>query len=86
MVRFFPIALVIDRWTMLSKVFRGVNINDRTIYFFIEIVHFIGALKVDGFQRSHIDYCHEKSDTEGVAMRGENGGLSIFFSVEHGGP
>ena len=34
---------------------------------------------MDGFQRSHIDYYHEKSDTEGVAMRGENGGLSIFF-------
>lgn len=41
---------------------------------------------MDGFQRSHIDYCHEKSDTEGVGMRGENGGVSIFFPVEHGGP
>lgn len=35
---------------------------------------------MDDFQRSHIDYCHEKSDTEGVGMRGENGGGLNFFS------
>lgn len=40
---------------------------------------------MDGFQKSHIDYCHEKSNTEGVAMRGENGGLSIFFQWNMGG-
>ena len=41
---------------------------------------------MDGFQRSHIDYYHEKSDTEGVAMRGEMGGSQYFFSVQHWGP
>lgn len=76
MVRFFPIALVIDRWTMLFKVFRWVNINNRTIYFFIEIVHFIEVTSIIAMKNL---------TRRGWRWEEKMGGSQYFFQCNIGG-